>query len=709
MTKSPSIIQSRVARRIFVLFVICALLPVSLLALLSLHRVSTWLQDESRQRLRQVGKNAGMTVMEGLTFLQDELESMTATPRDESGKIPLPASGRDRDNRFRAVTVMKMDAGSGMITGIPRRLSPSELSHLAAGHPLIIAPADLAVGAPIYMVTSVNRNLPQGSLLVGEIDTGYLWTLVGYTLPSAVDICILGPTGKTLFATGTIPPALVPHVVTRLKGASTGQFQWNGKDEEFLVNYWSLFLKPAFHSDTWTVLAVQSRRDSLGPARSFRNTFLLVVLLSIFVVIFVSSFLIRRNLVPLAILRDGAGRLSKGDFDSRVEIASGDEFEDLAVSFNDMSEKLGKQFARVSEMASFVQGILEAHDREKIIEMIMSSFRHSVHCEWLGLALMDSGNPLQARAFYNKASPGEPSRTEQFDSLLSGGEFETIRATAVSLYARGIDRFSTLLAPMADEGGDEFFLFPISIKDRFLGLLILGYRTAPEQVREELVRASQIADEIAIALDNVRLIDELNSLNWGTIETLAKAVDAKSPWTAGHSERVTMLALEIGKEMEISERELDMLHWGGLFHDMGKIGVPEDILDKPGKLTDEEFAIIKKHPRKGAEILAPIRTYHEAIPIVAQHHERFDGQGYPLGLSGEEISLGARILAVADVFDALYSDRPYRQGWEIGKLMAYMEENAGRHFDPKVVRAFMGIELDSYFKSHADTDLTFIG
>jgi putative nucleotidyltransferase with HDIG domain len=706
MIKGPSIIHSRVARRIFVLFVICALLPVSLLALLSLHRVSTWLQDESRQRLRQVGKNAGMTVMEGLTFLQDELESMTATSGDGSGKIPLPASYRDRDNRFHAITVMEYDSGSGMISGIHHRLSPSELSHLAAGHPLIIAPADLAANAPIYMVTSVNRNLPQGSLLVGEIDPGYLWTLVGYTVPSAVDICILGPTGKELFATRTIPPPLVPVVITNLKGASTGQFQWNGKDEEFLVNYLSLFLKPAFHTDAWTVVAVQSRRDSLGPARSFSYTFLLVVLLSIFVVIFVSSVLIRRNLVPLAILREGAGRLSRGDFDSRVEIASGDEFEDLAVSFNDMSQQLGKQFTRLSEMGRLVQGILEAHDRENIVDLVMSSFRRSVHCEWLGISLTDSDNPLQIITFYNIAFTGISARTEQFKTLLSRGEFEAIRATVVSLHVRGSDRFTSLLAPMAVEGGGEFFLFPISIKDRFLGLLILGYRTAPEQIREELVRASQIADEIANALDNVRLIEELNSLNWGTIKTLANAVDAKSPWTAGHSERVTMLALEIGKEMGIAEHEMDLLHWGGLFHDMGKIGVPEEILDKPGKLTEEEFALIKKHPGKGAEILAPIRAYHGAIPVVAQHHERFDGQGYPLGLSGEGISLGARILSVADVFDALYSDRPYRQGWEIGKVIAYMEENAGRNFDPEVVKAFLRIDLTTYFESHADSDLS---
>jgi putative nucleotidyltransferase with HDIG domain len=702
MKKGISFIHSRFARRIFALFVLCSLLPVSLLALLSLHRVSAWLQEESRDRLHQVGKNAGMTVMEGLTLIQEELESMAATPWNGS----LPASGRGRDKRFRAVAVMRYDSGRGMIPDIHHRLSPSEISHLDAGHPLIIAAADLSAGAPIHMVTAANRNLPQGTVLVGEINTGYLWTLVGYTVPSTVDICILGPTGKTLFATGTTPPPLPPLVLARLRGASTGQFQWNGKDEKFLVNYWSLFLKPAFHTDAWTVVAVQSRRDSMGPARSFSFTFLLVVLLSIFVVIFVSSVLIRRNLVPLAILREGAGRLSRGDFDSRVEIASGDEFEDLAFSFNDMSEQIGKQFTRLSAMGRLVQSILEAHDREKIAEIVMSNFRHSVPCQWLGISLANSDIPLRVTTYYNYASSGLPGGYGQYDSQLSEKEVETLHSTKVSMHVKGTQRFTSLLSPLAAEGEGEFLLFPISIKDRFLGLLVLGYRTPPEQAREEIARTRQIADEIANSLDNVRLIEELNSLNWGTIEALANAVDAKSPWTAGHSERVTMLAMEIGREMGISGRDLDLLHWGGLFHDMGKIGVPEEILDKPGKLTDEEFALIKKHPGKGAEILAPIRSYHEAIPIVAQHHERFDGLGYPQGLSGEDISMGARILAVADVFDALYSDRPYRQGWEINKVISYLEENAGRNFDPEVVKAFLRIDLTTYFESHADSDLS---
>jgi HD-GYP domain-containing protein (c-di-GMP phosphodiesterase class II) len=149
--------------------------------------------------------------------------------------------------------------------------------------------------------------------------------------------------------------------------------------------------------------------------------------------------------------------------------------------------------------------------------------------------------------------------------------------------------------------------------------------------------------------------------------------------------------MEIGREIGLSEREIDVLQRGGLLHDLGKLGIPPAILDKPGKLTEEEYAVIKRHPSAGAEILSPIPSMGKILPIVLQHHEQFDGSGYPLGLAGEAISLHARILSVADVADALSSDRPYRPGWQREKVLAYMLERSGRQFDPGVVTAFLRI------------------
>lgn len=701
MKRIYSFIHSKVARRIFVLFVVCTLLPVCILALVSLQRVSARLEVDSHERLRQAAKSAGMAIFGGLNLLQSELEFMPIPSGDGAGRISRLADRSVEVKSFRAVTLLKPDT-EGEMPDVPRQLSATEQTHLAAGHALILVDADLGANGPLHMTTSVNHRLPRHALLVGEINPEYLWTLVGYTMPPGIDICILAPSGKTLYASRHLTPALASLVMSNQKGASAGQLEWQGEDEEYLVNYWPLFMKPAFLTDSWTVVAFQSRRDALGPSHSFITTFLFVTLLTLFVVIFISSVLIRRSLVPLSILKDGAQRISEGDFDSRVEISSGDEFEDLALSFNDMTAQLGRQFASLSEMGMLVQRILEARDQEAIIDAVMSGFRNSVSCEWFGISLTDGNSAFQILTAYNNDSDGVPTDPVRFETLLSKVEYGALRTAADSLHIKAAQGFTSLLAPMTSEGAGEFFLLPIFVKERFLGILILGYRFAPERIWEGLVRSRQIADEIAIALDNVRLIDELNWLNRGTIEVLANTVDAKSPWTAGHSKRVTRLALEIGKEMRLSSSDLELLQLGGLLHDVGKIGVPEYILDKPGRLTEEEYAIIKKHPEKGAEILRPIRGYHGAIPIVSQHHEQFGGHGYPLGLAGEEIALGARILAVADVFDALNSDRPYRQGWELGKVVSYLEEKAGSDFDPEVVKAFLKINLTIYLESSDD-------
>jgi putative nucleotidyltransferase with HDIG domain len=183
----------------------------------------------------------------------------------------------------------------------------------------------------------------------------------------------------------------------------------------------------------------------------------------------------------------------------------------------------------------------------------------------------------------------------------------------------------------------------------------------------------------------------MDQLNWGTLKALARAIDAKSQWTAGHSEQVTRLALEVGLVLGLSQEEQTNLHQAALLHDIGKIGIPAELIDKPGKLTEEEYRSIREHPVIGARILEPIDAYAEIIPIVRQHHEWFNGNGYPDGLAGEAITLGARILAVVDVYDAISSQRPYRPGLEPDQALEVIKQKSGNHFDPVVVEAFLRV------------------
>lgn len=239
---------------------------------------------------------------------------------------------------------------------------------------------------------------------------------------------------------------------------------------------------------------------------------------------------------------------------------------------------------------------------------------------------------------------------------------------------------------------------PIVFKDTALGAITVAYKKPKISTEEEdifpLLRS--IGMEIGVALNNAMLFEQVESakkdledLLISTITSLVSAIDAKSPWTKGHSERVTNFALEIAKEMGLKDEDLEHLKLCGLLHDIGKIGIYDGVLDKPGKLTDEEFELVKKHPVMSMEILNPIKQLSTIIPGILHHHERYDGKGYPEGISGNDIPLCARILCVADSFDAMTAERPYKSPRGIEDAKLELKRCSGTQFDPKVVEAFL--------------------
>ncbi|MBI5694264.1 MAG: GAF domain-containing protein [Nitrospirae bacterium] len=239
------------------------------------------------------------------------------------------------------------------------------------------------------------------------------------------------------------------------------------------------------------------------------------------------------------------------------------------------------------------------------------------------------------------------------------------------------------------EGGIKSDIFvPIVCKDKGFGLLHVGsYRVAgfsPEDVET----IENLARQMGIAIENTRLISDVEEMFIGVVTAMASAIDAKSPWTKGHSERVTNYAMMTAARMGLGQKDLDALRLGGLLHDIGKIGTYDEILNKAGKLTDEEFGLIRKHPDAGANILGPIKQFKDMIPIIRHHHERWDGRGYPVGLAGEDIPLLARILCVADSFDSMTADRPYRKSLGFEFAVEEIARCAGSQFDPEVARVF---------------------
>lgn len=248
--------------------------------------------------------------------------------------------------------------------------------------------------------------------------------------------------------------------------------------------------------------------------------------------------------------------------------------------------------------------------------------------------------------------------------------------------------------------GREKFVFyyakPLIVKDEVKGVLEVFHREAFTPDQEWLDYLEILSGQLAIAIDNAGLLNdlqranaELSSAYQATIEGWSRALDMRDRETQGHSERVTATTLRMAQLVGIPEESLIHIKHGALLHDIGKMGVPDAILHKPGRLTDEEWVTMRSHTAKALDMLSPVEYLRPALDIPYCHHEKWDGSGYPRGLNGQDIPLAARIFAIADVYDALISDRPYRDGWPREKAVEYICEHAGSHFDPALVKVFL--------------------
>lgn len=220
---------------------------------------------------------------------------------------------------------------------------------------------------------------------------------------------------------------------------------------------------------------------------------------------------------------------------------------------------------------------------------------------------------------------------------------------------------------------------------------IYRYIRKPWDPAELLLTVKAAAEYFLLKKENNRLIYDLKELFYGTINAIMEALDAKDSFTLGRSRRVTFFSLKMAEEMQLLPYEVGKLELAGLLHDIGMIGVSEDVLNKTEALTSEEFEVIKKHVNYGVKILEDIKQLKGVVEIIKYHHERFDGTGYPYGLKGEEIPLNARIIAVADAYDSMVSNRSYREGLAHDDAMTRIEEQSGRQFDPQVVGVFKSI------------------
>ncbi|RPI33753.1 MAG: HD-GYP domain-containing protein [Chloroflexota bacterium] len=251
---------------------------------------------------------------------------------------------------------------------------------------------------------------------------------------------------------------------------------------------------------------------------------------------------------------------------------------------------------------------------------------------------------------------------------------------------------------MADEHFEVYYGVPLIAKGEVLGVLDIFHRSPFNPDVEWLEFLETLAGQLAIAIDNAVLFENLQQMNNDlalaydtTLEGWSRALDLRDKETEGHTQRVTEMTLRLAEAMGVSDDNMVHVRRGALLHDIGKMAIPDSILLKPGPLTSDEWDVMRRHTAYAYELLSPIAYLRPSLDIPYCHHERWDGSGYPRGLKGEEIPLPARIFAVIDVWDALLSDRPYRQAWPATKATQYIREQVGKHFDPSVGKVFLNL------------------
>ncbi|MEJ5377174.1 MAG: HD domain-containing phosphohydrolase [bacterium] len=355
-----------------------------------------------------------------------------------------------------------------------------------------------------------------------------------------------------------------------------------------------------------------------------------------------------------------------------------------------LNEELNRKVREMSALCSLGQTIAAFPlNRDAILKSLVHETRSAVQAMWVQfLAPHEGGVITLAR------SPDQPEGTDlpPAPEVPRGLLERALRLRTPILGPRLFLPSDPSAAGKASGQNFSQMLVPLVIKGEVIGVVhAAGKLESMEFDRHDLLLVSELAKRAALGLENKYLYESLFDVLMSTLRSLVSTVEARDLYTKQHSQRVTDIAVIIAQHMGCTPEQIDTLRVAGYLHDLGKLGIKDSVLLKPGPLTPEEFDQIKAHPVIGEEILAPIGFLPEERALVRHHHERWDGRGYPDGLREEKIPLLARILAVADVFDALTSDRPYRPAMSVEKGAAEIKACCGTQFDPAVVNAFLEV------------------
>ncbi len=382
-------------------------------------------------------------------------------------------------------------------------------------------------------------------------------------------------------------------------------------------------------------------------------------------------------------IQEAIGLMKQGAYDY---LAKPFGMETLKMALNKAEEKirLERENIQLREMMSFYrisQAMGTAIELDELLKLILDSSAKEFESDVACLYFVDKTSKQLAL----KASTGI------YDKSIKDLIFD--HCLEISQYTTATGEPSIYNDPDLDYSSEELgvkssLCQPLKAKGQITGtLIVIRIKNPHPFTHGQLTGLGLLASKAAGAIENSNLYEDLKDTYVATVEALATAIEARDSYTRGHTERVYVLSCILAEELGWDESKLGDLKIGGILHDIGKIAVPDAILNKPGPLTKEEFEIMRQHPEQGARMVESISFLRQALPYILSHHERHDGKGYPFGLEGDEIPYPGRLLAVVDTIDAITSDRPYRKGRSMAKAIDEVRRNAGTQFHPEVVEA----------------------
>lgn len=351
-----------------------------------------------------------------------------------------------------------------------------------------------------------------------------------------------------------------------------------------------------------------------------------------------------------------------------------------------INEGLRQSFEELSQLYRLSETIASALTFSRVLTLLLDVVREVVEYDAAVLYLYEERTGTLRPNLEKGLSPDLRARTEaqRRDGLL---QWALKQGRAVVVPDSGAGAWTSAVGE--DEQQKSFLLVPIMARGKAVGLLnLIVFAGEGTFTQRDLSLLSILANQAGISLENARLYEAVRQDYVDVIHALAGAVDARDHYTREHSNRVSAYGVVIARQMGLDDAFVESVQFGGLLHDVGKIGIPDMILNKPGRLTEEEFGVMKSHATLGATLLRRVESLSPLVPLVLYHHERFDGRGYPEGLSGKKIPLGARILNVADSFETITSDRVYHKARSMQEGLEEIRRCSGGQFDPEVVAAF---------------------